>query len=175
MPSLKCKVSSSTRDMSPAKKIQLMVHPEENTTTAPSSFLPSPSLCRSDNTYATSMHLAHQLSRSLYSKEKPPFPSPELIACHSSRNGQPSTLLLKSTPEPSLHKHSTGSMVSRFPCTVQHTPKPAKPAPYAKDLCPLPSTRHPHVLASERLQGWMPLHGCKSVTRSPANLAPDDI
>jgi len=175
MPSLKCKTSVSTRDMSPAKKIQPMVHHMENTSTGPSSFQPSPSPCRSDYTYVTSMCLSHQLSRSFFSRGKPPHPSPGLIAFHSNKNEQPSTPLWKNTPGPSLPRHSSGSTVSCFARAVQHTPKPAKPACYAKDLCPLPSARRPHVLASEHLQHWTPLCGHESAVSTPANLTPDDI
>ncbi|KIJ99194.1 hypothetical protein K443DRAFT_624764 [Laccaria amethystina LaAM-08-1] len=121
------------------------------------------------------MRLSHQLSRSFYSRERPPPPSPGLTANHSSKNGQPSTLLWKSTPGPSLPKHSSGSTTSWFMRAVQHTPKAAKPARYTKDLCPLPSTRRPHVLASERLQCWIPLCGRESAVNPPSNLAPDDI
>jgi hypothetical protein len=111
----------------------------------------------------------------LLQQGKAPTPSPGLTANHSSKNGQPSTLLWKSTPGPSLPKHSSGSTTSRFMRAVQHTPKAAKPACYTKDLCPLPSTRRLHVLASERLQCWIPLCGQESAVNPPSNLAPDDI
>lgn len=66
-------------------------------------------------------------------------------------------------------------MFKRFPRALQHTPSTAKPARYAKDLCPLPSPRRPHVLASERLQSWIPLNGRESAEVPPSNLGPEDI
>jgi len=63
----------------------------------------------------------------------------------------------------------------RFPWAVQHVPKAMRPVPYAKDLCPLPSARRPHVLTSECLQLWLPLHGCESTSNAPSSLTPDDI
>jgi len=143
MPSLKRKTSVSTRDTSPAKKIQLMVHRAENTSTGPSSFQPSPSPCCSDYTYATSTHLSHQLSCSFFSRGKPPHPSPGLIAFHSNKNEQPSTLLWKNMPGPSSPRHSSGSTVSHFAHAVQHTPKPAKPACYCKGSMPSPICQTP--------------------------------
>ena len=65
-------------------------------------------------------------------------------------------------------------MADRFPRAVQHTARVARPAHYAKDLCPFPSPRRPHVLASERLQRWLPLHGRESAT-DMSNLTPDDV
>ena len=66
-------------------------------------------------------------------------------------------------------------MADHFPQAVQHTARVARPAHYAKDLCPIPSPRRPHMLASERLQRWLPLHGRESATDMPSNLTPDDV
>ena len=53
--------------------------------------------------------------------------------------------------------------------------QPGKPVRYAKDLCPLPSLQHPHVLASEWLQHWLPMNGHKSPRAIPSNLTAADI
>ena len=66
-------------------------------------------------------------------------------------------------------------MVDHFPQAVQHMPRTARPAQYAKDLCPIPSPRHPHVLASECLQLWIPLHRRESATDTPSNLTSGDV
>ena len=66
-------------------------------------------------------------------------------------------------------------MGDHFPRAIQYTTKAAKPAQYAKDLCPFPSPRHPHVLASERLQRWLPLHGRESASSTTSSLTPDDV
>ena len=66
-------------------------------------------------------------------------------------------------------------MGDRFPRAIQYTTKAAKPAQYAKDLCPIPSPRRPHVLASERLQRWLPLHGRESASSTTSSLTPDDV
>jgi hypothetical protein len=149
---LKRKASLSTHDMFPAKKTQQMAHPEGSTTLTPSSSQLLPYPHRSDNTYATSTRLSHQLSRTLYSKGKPQHPSQGLTAPHSNENVQKSTIFSNDMPGPPSHRHKNGSTGERFTHTVQFTPKAGRPTRYAKDLCPLPSTRRPHVLASERLQ-----------------------
>ncbi|KIJ99708.1 hypothetical protein K443DRAFT_101747 [Laccaria amethystina LaAM-08-1] len=152
-----------------------MAPPEESTTTARSS---SPQLSypqRSDNIYVTSTHLSRQLSHSLYSKERPQLPSQDLIAHRSNKNEQQSTTPSNGMPGPRSPRHRGGLTVNRFPRVIQVTPKAAKPARYTKDLCPLPSPRRPHVLASERLQCWIPLHGRESAENTPSNLTPEDV
>ena len=62
-----------------------------------------------------------------------------------------------------------------FPRAVHHTPRAARPAQHAKDLCPIPSPRRPHVLASECLQLWILLHGWESATDTPSSLTSDDV
>ena len=88
MPSLKCRTSISIQDMCPAKKTQQTAPLEANIIMAPSSSPQSSFPKRSDNTYATLMCLSHQLSRALYSKERPQFPCQDLITLPSSRSTQ---------------------------------------------------------------------------------------
>ncbi|KIJ90262.1 hypothetical protein K443DRAFT_116846, partial [Laccaria amethystina LaAM-08-1] len=152
-----------------------MAHPEGSTTLTPSSSQLLPYPHRSDNTYATSTRLSHQLSRTLYSKGKPQHPSQGLTAPHSNENVQKSTIFSNDMPGPPSHRHKNGSTGERFTHTVQFTPKAGRPTRYAKDLCPLPSTRCLHVLASERLQLWTPLHGRETARNVPTNLSPEDI
>lgn len=85
------------------------------------------------------------------------------------------TMHSSSTLGPRSPRHKAGSMGDRFPRALQYTPKVAKPAQYTKDLCPIPSSRRLHVLASERLQRWMPLHGRESATDTPSSLGPQDV
>jgi len=112
---------------------------------------------------------------SLYSKERPQFPFQESIAHRSNKNAQQLTVHSSSMPGPLSPKHRGGLTGDRFPWAIQYTPKMVKPAHYTKDLCPLPSTRRPHVLASKCLQCWIPLHGWESAENSPSNLTPEDI
>jgi hypothetical protein len=88
---------------------------------------------------------------------------------------QKSTPVLNDTPGPPLPRHKNGSTGEHFTHTVQFTPKAGRPTRYAKDLCPLPSTRCPHVLASEHLQLWTPLHGQEAARNVPINFSPEDI
>jgi len=175
MTSLKRKASSSTRDMFPAKKTQQMAHPEGSTTMAPSSSQLSPYPHRSDNTYATSTCLSHQLSCTLYSRGKPQHLSQGPTVPHSNENVPKSMPSLNDMPGPPSPRRKNGSTGERFTHTVQFAPKAGKPTCYAKDLCPLPSTRRPHVLASKRLQLWTPLHGHKTTRNMLTNLSPEDI
>ena len=175
MPSRKRKASTSTHDTFPAKKTLRMVLPEESTTTALSSSLLASFPLRSDNTYATLTCLSHQLSRSLYSKEKPQQPSQDLTAHPSSRGKQTLTVHSKITQGLLSPRHKAGPMVNRFPRAVQPMPNVARPARYMTDLCPLPSPRRPHILASERLQHWIPLHGRETAENAPSTLSPEDV
>ena len=123
----------------------------------------------------TLTHLSHQLSWTLYSKERPQFPFQDLIVPLSSKSRQPLTMHSSSTPGPRSTRLKGGLMGDRFPQAVQYTARAAKPARYAKDLCPIPSPRHPHVLASEHLQHWIPLNGHESASGATSSLTPDDI
>ena len=88
MPSLKCRTSISIQDTCPAKKTQQTAPVIANIIMAPSSFPQSSFPKHSDNTYATSMRLSHQLSCALYSKERPQFPCQDPIALPSSGSTQ---------------------------------------------------------------------------------------
>ena len=79
------------------------------------------------------------------------------------------------TPETLSHTRGDGTKVKRFAGVIHHTPQPGKPARYAKDLCPLPSLRRPHVLASERLQRWLPMNGRESTRTVPSSLTAADV
>ena len=79
------------------------------------------------------------------------------------------------TPGIPSPKPKDGTKARRFVGVIQHTPQPGKPARYAKDLCPLPSLRRPHVLASERLQRWLPMNGRESTRAIPSNLTAADV
>ena len=149
--------SLSTHDTFPAKKIQQTVHPEGSTTIAPSSSQQSPYPYSSDNMYVTSMHLSYQLSHALYNKGKPQHPSQDLIMCHSNKNVQQLTPHSNGMPGPPSPRHRGGSIGKHFSHTVQYTPKAGKPAWYTKDLCPLLSTRHLHVLASDADENISPV------------------
>ena len=121
------------------------------------------------------MRLLRQLSRALYNKGKPQHPSQDLIVCRSNKDVQQLMLHSNSTPGPLSPRHRGGSTGKCFSHTVQYTPKAGKPAQYAKDLCPLPSARRPHVLASERLRLWIPLHGQETAKDTPTNLTSEDV
>ena len=78
-------------------------------------------------------------------------------------------------PRPHLTRLKVGLTGDHCPRAVHHIPRAARPSQYAKDLCPIPSPRHPHVLASEHLQLWIPLHGQESATDTPLSLTSDDV
>ncbi|KAF8951390.1 DNA breaking-rejoining enzyme [Flammula alnicola] len=79
----------------------------------------------------------------------------------------------------SLRKRKAGTERERFNTTIALNTASSKsrPAPYAKDLQPLPSAHRPHVLARERLRLWLPLNRRNTLDASgtPTNLAPADL
>ena len=168
-------MSISTQDTYPAKRTQQTAPPEASTIIAPSSSLQSSFPRCSDNTYVTLMRLSHQLSRTLYSKERPQFPFQDPIVPLSSKSGQLLTMHSSSMPGPHSTRLKGGPMGDRFPQAVQYTTRAAKPARYAKDLCPIPSPRCPHVLASECLQCWILLNSCESASDTTSSLTPDNV
>ena len=175
MPLLKCRTSISTQDTYPAKRTQQKAPLEASAIIAPSSSLQSSFPRHSDNTYVTLTCLSHQLSQTLYSKERPQFPFQNPIAPLSSKSGQPLTMHSSSMPGPCSTRLKGGPMGDHFPQAVQYTARLAKLAQYAKDLYPIPSPRCPHVLASERLQRWIPLNSHESASDTTSSLTPDNV
>ena len=121
------------------------------------------------------MHLSCHLSCTLYRKEGPPHPSQGLTMPCSTSKGPTSTTHSNTMPGIPSPKHKDGMKARRFAGVIQHMPQAGKPARYAKDLCPLPSLWCPHVLASERLQRWLPMNGHESTRAIPSNLTAADV
>jgi hypothetical protein len=173
--SRKRKASQSTLDMYPAKTTQPMARPEGSMASGHIFSPRSPSPNQSNSISATSMRLSHLLSRALYKKEGPRHPSQNSSVPCSIGTEQTSKICSTTTPGPHSPRRKDGTTGKRFPAAIQHTPKTGIPARYAKDLCPLPSDRRPHVLASERLQLWTPTNGRESTRVIPTNLTIADI
>ena len=158
MPSSTLGNAPSTPGMSPARTTQLTICPEESihllhiscpTYPSPQSYAPS----------SQTLTLSSPLQALISTSHHPPCPSP--AECFQTTSVPRSTLSLTVGGRSSSHVPPTVNQERR----AWNKPLPASsssekrtwPAPYRKNLVPLPSPLRPHCPANQRLRLWRPL------------------
>ena len=158
MPSSTLGNAPSTPGMSPARTTQLTIHPEESihllhiscpTYPSPQSYAPS----------SRTSTLSSPLQALISTSHHPPCPSP--AECFQTTSMPRSTLSLTVGGRSSFHVPPTVNQERRawnkpLPASSS-SEKRTQPAPYRKNLVPLPSPLRPHCPANQRLCLWHPL------------------
>jgi hypothetical protein len=160
--SLKRRPSPSTPSTFPVKKTRQMVPHGASTAQTLSFSNPSSYLPTSQASSQTSTMLPSLLSSVLYG------------------NGGSCSHPLSSANEARIPESLKPALAYRAlhqPAPSSLSTRSSNPAPYLKDLSPLPSVQRPHVLARDRLRLWLPLAPRNTLDQEghPTNLTSADL